>query len=284
MDQTDFFIDGPAGPLSVRAAHLGDAGRRIVVLVQGANMSGQMGYDFRFDGRDDYSFMAALSRRGFAPLTFSVRGYAASGLNHDPFEVQTDQAIEDTAVVLAWLRAQGHATPHLLGWSWGGRIVARHIAAHPDAADRIVLLDPALGGGNRVLPAPADAWWSNTQTYFYERLEAHWTEEAARVALGARMEAEEPRSPNGIRRENAEGSTASVASAITRPTLMLYGEGAGMQNYMQGALTPTGFFDDLATRDKLLSIIPDGGDYAHLQHARHRLFKIVADFLQVAEA
>jgi pimeloyl-ACP methyl ester carboxylesterase len=280
VEPTDFFIDGRAGKLSLRALGLDDAARRIVVLVQGANMSGQMGYDFRFDGRDDYSFMAALAARGFAPLTFAVRGYAASGLNHDPFAVHTEQAIEDLASVLAWLKQAGHPAPHLVGWSWGGRIVARHVAAAPDAADRLVLLDPALGGGNLVLPAPTEPWWSNTQDYFYGRLEPQWTEEAARIALGARMQAEEPRSPNGIRQENAQGSTPSVASAITRPTLMLYGEGAGMQNYMQGALTPAGFFGELATTDKALFIIPDGGDYAHLQHARQRLFRVVADFLQ----
>ena len=141
------------------------------------------------------------------------------------------------------------------------------------------MLDPALGGGNKVLPAPTDPWWSNTHDYFFNRLEAEFTDLDARHALGHRMQAEEPRSPNGIRVENEEGSVAAVASRIAVPTLMLYGVAAGMQNYMQGGSGRADFFEQLATEDKALVIVPDGGDYGHLQNARHRMWKAIADFL-----
>ena len=51
--------------------------------------------------------MNAFVAAGFAVMTFSVRGYAKSELNHDAFGVQTEQAIEDLGAVMDWLRAQG---------------------------------------------------------------------------------------------------------------------------------------------------------------------------------
>ena len=276
---TDLFIPGPAGRLSVRTKGLEARPARVVILVQGANLSGQLGYDFTFDGRSDYSFMEALVARGFGAVTFSIRGYRDSELAGHPHGVQTEQAIEDTAAVIDWVIAQGFARPHLLGWSWGGRIVGRYAETRADRIGRLVLLDPAIGGGN-VVPFPEkDEWWSNTAAYFRDRLELDFMEAAAHEALATQAEADEPRSPNGIRVENEQGSVAAVAERITSPTLMLYGFAAGMQNYMQGGSGRADFFERLPTRDKALVIVPDGGDYGHLQNARHRMWKTIADFL-----
>jgi pimeloyl-ACP methyl ester carboxylesterase len=251
----------------------------VVILVQGANLSGQLGYDFSFDGRSDYSFMEALVARGYGAVTFSIRGYRDSELADHPHSVQTDQAIEDTAAVIGWVIAQGYMRPHLLGWSWGGRIVGRFAETSGDRIGRLVMLDPAIGGGN-IVPFPEkDPWWSNAATYFRDRLEREFMEPAAHEALATQAEAHEPRSPNGIRVENENGSVAAVADRITVPTLMLYGFAAGMQNYMQGGSGRADFFERLATNDKALVIVPDGGDYGHLQNARHRMWKAIADFL-----
>lgn len=276
---TDLFIDGPAGKLSVRTKGLEAKPEKVVVLVQGANLSGQLGYDFSFDGRDDYSFMEALVARGYGAVTFSIRGYRDSELKDHPHSVKTDQAIDDTAAVIDWVIAQGFARPHLLGWSWGGRIVGRYAETRGDRIGRLVLLDPAIGGGNKVPFPEKDDWWFNAAAYFRDRLELDFMEPAAHEALATQAEAHEPRSPNGIRVENEEGSVAAVADRITVPTLMLYGFAAGMQNYMQGGSGRADFFERLATQDKALVIVPDGGDYGHLQNARHRMWRTIADFL-----
>ncbi|KQS04138.1 hypothetical protein ASG11_07660 [Sphingomonas sp. Leaf357] len=276
---TDLFIPGRAGKLSVRTKGLEGKPDHVVILVQGANLSGQLGYDFSFDGRSDYSFMEALVARGFGVVTFSIRGYRDSDLTDHPHSVQTEQAIEDTATVIDWVIAQGFARPHLLGWSWGGRIVARYAETRADTIGRMVMLDPAIGGGN-IVPFPEKHdWWSNTAAYFRDRLELEFMEASAHEALAAQAEAEEPRSPNGIRVENENGSVAAVADRITCPTLMLYGFAAGMQNYMQGGSGRADFFERLATHDKALVIVPEGGDYGHLQNARYRMWKTIADFL-----
>jgi hypothetical protein len=84
---TNVKIQGPAGRLSVRARGLDTRPRHVVILVQGANMSGQMGYDFSAPGLEDYSMMDALVRAGFGAITFSVRGYAGSDAPADPLTV-----------------------------------------------------------------------------------------------------------------------------------------------------------------------------------------------------
>ncbi|MDH7973268.1 alpha/beta fold hydrolase [Sphingomonas sp. AR_OL41] len=275
----DLFIDGPAGKLSVRTKGLDAKAKHVVILVQGANLSGQLGYDFAFDGRQDYSFMEALVARGYGAVTFSIRGYRDSELADHPHSVKTDEAIADTAAVIDWVIAQGFARPHLLGWSWGGRIVGRYAETRSDRIGRLVLLDPAIGGGNKVPFPEKDDWWSNAAAYFRDRLELEFMEAAAHEQLAVQAERDEPRSPNGIRVENEEGSVAADAGLINAPTLMLYGVAAGMQNYMQGGSGRADFFERLGTQDKALVVVPGGGDYGHLQNARHRMWKTIADFL-----
>jgi pimeloyl-ACP methyl ester carboxylesterase len=263
----------------VRSKGLESKPRDVVVLVQGANISGQAGFDFSFPGGNDYSMMDMLNARGIGAVTFSVRGYAQSQGPADPFTIDTDAAIEDLATVMDWARSEGYTRPHLAGWSWGGRITARYTEQHPEVVNRLALMDPALGGGDLVLPDPTDPWWIGGWDYFHDRLEPEFTDEAARRALADFVVKHEPRSPNGIRRENARGSTPSQAKAIARPTLMIYGSAAAQQNYMQGGLRRAQFFEDLATADKALVIVPGCGDYAHFQKPRKLFARYVADFL-----
>ncbi len=282
-DTRDFFITGPAGRLSLRSKGLAARPAQVVILVQGANMSGQMGYDFAFEGAASdagYSMMDALVAAGFGALTFSVRGYALSDKPADGFTVQTNAAIEDLAAVLDWARAEGWARPHLLGWSWGGRITGRYVEDHADRVDRLVLMDPALGGGQKILPVPTDPWWTNSYAYFIDRLEPEFSEDAAREALARRMDSEELKAPNGIRMENALGTKRVEPDRVTRPTLMIYGSAAAQQNYMQGGWNRLDFYDKLATQDKAYVLIPGCGDYAHLQKPRQRIWQACIDFLR----
>jgi pimeloyl-ACP methyl ester carboxylesterase len=278
-ESVDLMIAGPCGRLSVRSKGLEKRPSNVVVLVQGANLSGQAGFDFSFPGGDDYSMMDMFVARGLGAVTFSVRGYAHSDAPTSLFSVDTDAAIEDLGAVLSWLRGEGYQRPHLAGWSWGGRITARFTEANPGHLARLALMDPALGGGNRIPPDPTEEWWSGGWDYFHDRLEEEYTDEAARRALADFVVAHEPRSPNGIRRENARGTVAPAAAKISRPTLMIYGSAAGRQNYMQGGIGRAQFFEELATTDKALAVIPGCGDYAHFQRPRKRFADAVADFL-----
>jgi pimeloyl-ACP methyl ester carboxylesterase len=275
----NFLLAGPAGKLAVRTKGMERHREHVVVLVQGANISGQAGYDFHVPGRDDYSAMDYLVSRGFGTLTFSVRGYAQSEIPPDPLAIDTNAAIEDLSAIVHWLNAEGYTHTHLAGWSWGGRIVARYAENNQGKVRRLALLDPALGGANPIPPDPSDPWWSGGWDYFYERLEPEFSEPEAARALADFVTQHEPCSPNGIRRENARGSIAAQAENIRCPTLMVYGSAAAKQNYMQGGVPRETFFAQLATDDKAFVIVPGCGDYAHLQKPRRRFLAEVADFL-----
>jgi len=279
FEAEDFFIDGPAGRLSMRSKGLDQNPGRIVVLVQGANLTGQAGYDFSFPGGDDYSVMDALVRHGYGTLTFAVRGYGLSDPVEDPLSVDTDAALEDLAAVMAWVREAGYERPHLLGWSWGGRIVARYAEDRDGELGRLVLLDPALGG-NVSGVHPEEPYFEGGYDWWYrDRLVTEFSDEAARRALADYVREHEPRSPAGIRRENAEGTIAAVPEKIVLPVLMLYGSEAAKADYMRAGIPRADFFERLASRDKCFLIIPDCGDYAHLEHPRHIVNSEVARFL-----
>ena len=250
----------------------------VVVLVQGANLTGQAGFDFSFSGGQDYSLMDALVERGIGAVTFALRGYGQSDIPEDPLSIDTDAAIEDLASVVDWLANNGYIRPHLLGWSWGGRIAARYGEQNPERVARMVLLDPALGGGNLIPFEPEEPWWSGGWDYFHEK-EAQYGREEMRRALADYVVEHEPRSPNGIRRENARGSIAADPEALTCPTLMIYGSGAGKAAYMHGGIQRAEYFEKLPTDDKALVLVPGGGDYAHLQPARRRIHAAIADFV-----
>ena len=279
IEASDFMIDGPAGQLSVRTKGLERKPAQLVVLVQGANLSGQAGYDFSFPGGQEYSLMDALVKRGYGALTFSIRGYAKSSAVPDPLAVDTDAALEDLAAVMGWARGAGYARPHLLGWSWGGRIVARYAEDRAAGLDRLVLFDPALGG-NVSGTAPTEPWFEGGwEWWFGGRLITQYSEPEARRALADFVVAQEPRSPAGIRQENSRGTIAAIPEKISTPTLMLYGSEAAKADYMRAGVPRADFFERLAAREKSFVMIPDCGDYAHLEIPRRTIQAVIADFL-----
>ncbi|MDO7843388.1 alpha/beta hydrolase [Sphingomonas immobilis] len=281
MSIQNLLIPGPDGDLSVRVKAPSRASAGAVVLVQGSNLTGQSMFDFSFPGGDDYSLMDQIVALGFTAVTFAIRGYGASTLSGDPFGVTTEAAIEDLAAVMAWTIGQGHHRPHLLGFSWGGRIAGRYVETHGDTVDRLILYDPARGGGNVVLPAPGpgDGWWINSPDFYLEKFEPQHTAADLRAALATHVVAHDARAPNGIRLENATPVTAIRPGEIRRPTLLVYGIDAAKASYMQGGVSRADFFEQLATDDKSFVILPGGGDFLHFQHGRHRLFQTIADFL-----
>ena len=276
---TDFCIPGPAGKLAVRSKGLEAHPANVVVLVQGANLSGQAGFDFSYPGGEDYSLMDALVARGLGALTFSLRGYGRSDAPADPAHGGYR------------CRDRGPGKHH--GLAGRGRISASPPARVVPGAG---VLRPAtarsirtgsrewccwtrpLGGGNLIPFEPEEPWWSGGWNYFFQR-EAQFGPEAMRRALADYAVEHEPRSPNGIRRENARGSIAADPQALKCPVLMIYGSGAGKAAYMHGGIQRAEYFERLPAEDKALVVIPGGGDYAHLQRGRRRIQSGIADFL-----
>ena len=281
IDQTDQMIPGPEGRLSVRTKGLKGAAR-IVVMVQGSNLSGQTGYDFKYAPDASYSVMDAMAAGGIGAVTFSLRGYGLSDAPAKPLEVRTPEAVADLAAVMDWLSVQGHAAIDLLGWSWGCRINGHYAAQNPERVRRLIFMGPAFGGGALITPGPTqdEAWWTNTRGDYEKRLSSDLMDLPARDAFIDSLLAYDPKAPNGIRAENAVGSERVDASLIRSPTLMLYGSEGGTQSYMQGNISRTEFFEALPVKEKALFVMPDGGDYGHIQHPRRAYHAVIAQFLK----
>jgi pimeloyl-ACP methyl ester carboxylesterase len=279
MEETeDLMIPGRAGQIAVRARSLRD-GRKVVLLVQGSNLTGQSMFDFRFPGGDRYSMMDELVAMGFGAVTFSIRGYGASELAGDPLSVTTEAAMEDLGSVLDWLESCGHVRPHVLAFSWGGRIAGRYAEEHGARIERLVLYDPARGGN---APIPADnlpPWHENIPEFYTQKLEPEFTEPELLSHLCAHVGQHDTRSPNGIRLENAGYVTPIASERIGNPCLLVYGVEAAKAPYMQAPLDRAQFFERLASDDKAFVILPRSGDFAHFQAGRFELYRAIGWFL-----
>ena len=280
----NLFVDGPVGRLSVRTKGMETAPERVVVLVQGSNLSGQTGYDFSFPGGQDYSMMDAIVERAgakpYGAVTFALRGYGASAPPEDPLACGTDSAVEDLAAVMDWLDSKGFKQAALVGWSWGARIIGHYVARNPGRASHVAFLGPAIGGGDPVLPAPTEPWWFNTREEYRNRLDPTMMDADAFEALIEHIATSDPRAPNAIRVENARGSVPIDPAAITCPALLVYGSEGGKAVYMKGVMPREKFFESLATRDKTLAVVADSSDYAMFQRRRRQVQHIICSFLE----
>lgn len=280
-DPVDSVLDGPAGRLAVRSRGLRPGAGSAVVCVQGALLPGQAAFDLPV-GPPDLSLLRVLAGAGHAAVTFAVRGYGASDGPADPLTITTEDGMADLAAVLACVRAQtGLERVHLLSWSWGGRVTGRFAEAHPELVDRLVLMDPALGG-NAPTPelTPTSPHRRNTVAEFLGRIEAEHTDPGLREEIARYVAEHHPTSPNGIGVEGCAGPVAVTPELVTRPTLMVYGVDAAKAAYMKGPITREEFFARLATDDKVFAIVPGGGDYLQFQRGRHRLHRLVGEFLR----
>jgi pimeloyl-ACP methyl ester carboxylesterase len=283
----DLFVDGPNGRLSVRAKGLEAAPDRVVVLVHASNVTGQIAYDFSFPGGQDYSLLDALVAAGFGAVTFALSGYGLSDPPADPLAYDTEAAIADLAAVAAWVEAQGWPRIHLLGWSWGGRIAGHYAAREAARVERLILMDPALGGNAPVLPVPGadEPWWYNRTKDYLVRLEPEYTDPDGHQAFAEAVERESPRAPNGIRVENALGRTVAVEpDGLAMPVLLIYGHAAARAPYMRGKYSRQDFFELLPAEDKRFVIIPRSSDYGHLQGTRRLFHRAIVDFLTSPDA
>lgn len=285
-DQQDLLIPGPNGRLSIRTKGLAGKPQHVVLLVHASNITGQLAFDFQWDEKPGYSLMDAIVAEGMGAVTLSLSGYGLSDAPADPLAYDTEAAIRDLDAIAAWLADQGVPRFHLVGWSWGGRIAGQYAARNLRQVERLVLMDPALGGNAPVLPAPGpdEAWWINRTADYMVRLEPEYTEPAMHRAFAEAVEQVSPRAPNGVRRENARGTIALEPDTLTMPTMLIYGHAAARAPYMRGKYTRQDFFEALPCEDKQFVIIPRSSDYGHLQGTRHLFQRAITAFLQLADA
>jgi pimeloyl-ACP methyl ester carboxylesterase len=282
VEAVDEMIPGGAGRLAVRAKGLDRPTDAAVVMVQGALLPGQTAFDLDLDvGPADLSLMNVVAGWGLAAVTFAVRGYGESDVPEDPLHYGTEEGIEDLRTVIDWTRKQtGLERVSLLSWSWGSRVAGRFTERDSAVVDRLVLMDPALGGNPpRLDLEPTEPWRDHTYEWMIGRVEPEFTEPAIADAFAAYVAEHNPRSPTGPGREATIGPVPVRPEKIDRPTMMAYGATAAKGFYMQGAVSREEFFGQLQTDDKCFVIVPEAGDYMQFQHGRFRFHDYLHDFL-----
>jgi pimeloyl-ACP methyl ester carboxylesterase len=279
----DTFVAGAAGKIAVRARGVRQGVPSAVVLVQGALLSGQTAYDIPV-GPPDLALLKVLAGLGHAAVTFSIRGYGESDAPEDPLSITTEDAMDDLDAVVEWTRAQtGLDRVSVFGWSWGGRVAARYVETHADVVDRLVLMDPALGGTAPIPDSFPDPWKELTAEEYRTRVEPAHTDPEINELVAQYAAQTDVRAPMGVAKEAVAGPKPADPTAITRPTLMVYGCTAARADYMKGVVREE-FFGALATDDRSFVIVPDGGDYMQFQRGRFRLHEHLAVFLAPALA
>lgn len=249
----------------------GASATKVALLVHGATFGGQTDYDIQTPAKDA-SLMDYLAARGLDVFTFDVRGYGRSEKPQDGFSVTTESAVRDIgAVVDAICGLRGAESVDLFGWSWGGSTTALYAMRNPQRVRRLVMF--AGGAGQPNPTAPVEPWVVSTRESVVARVEQDAVIPEAQEAFIQSVLRWEVKSPNGVRRQVADGGQAlrPVAEEITTPTMLIYGaRDAGYQPENVAS-----FFARLNTTDKALVVVSDAGHFLIIQKPRMRLFSAV---------
>ncbi len=108
-----------------------------VVLLHGRTWSTLPDFDLQVEG-EDLSLMDGLIARGFNTYGVDQRGYGATPRDSDGWQTP-DEAVEDVARVVEWVRARETGPVHVFGWSYGSMVGQLFAQRYPDLVDRLVL-------------------------------------------------------------------------------------------------------------------------------------------------
>jgi pimeloyl-ACP methyl ester carboxylesterase len=262
------------------------APQRAILLVHGGTWSGRPDFDLQIR---DYSLMDALAARGYDVWALDIHGYGHSDrTDADASDVASAAADVGAAVeYIASLR--GVAQVDLLGWSAGTQRVGVFAMQHPERVGRMVLYAPCWKGApgyaerlrrriDALGPAPA-RYRTNTaaaaRSDFVEGpLAEHPQFEEDVVALYVREALQtDPESPNAF--VDFAHLPFLDPTRIVVPTLVIFGE----YDYFASEEDLVPFFQQLATRDKALVMLPRGGHALMLERGHRRFQEAVLEFL-----
>ncbi len=108
-----------------------------IVLVHGRTWSSLPDFDLQVPG-EERSLMDALAKSGYASFALDQRGYGATKRDQSGW-LTPDQAADDLAAVLRWVKDRSGSSPALLGWSYGSLVSQLCTQRHPELVSALVL-------------------------------------------------------------------------------------------------------------------------------------------------
>ncbi|HET9482780.1 MAG TPA: alpha/beta fold hydrolase [Xanthomonadales bacterium] len=255
---------------------------RVVLLVHGATIPGRPDFDLQFPPDENgltYSLMDRLAAEGFDVFSVDIQNYGGSDRVPCGLCVTSQVAANDIGAAVDHIRKlRGVDRVDLLGWSWGATTAGLFAQQHPEKVRRLVQYALYLGHSKQGATAPTEEFRPvDIEKCCREDFVADATDPGVFEAYAREALKWEQRAPNGIIKDVLTRMPLLDPTRIRVPTLMIYGALDTVCRIDQPELPA--FFRDLATDDKSLVIVPNGGHALLLEQQRDRFHTEVLAWL-----
>ena len=257
---------------------------RVVLLAHGATISGVPDFDLQLPPDKNglgYSLMDHLAAQGFDVFSVDYQNYGGSDRTPCGLCVTTQVAANDIGAAVDYIRKLRHVKRvDLLGWSWGATTAGLYAQQHPDKVRRLVQYAPNVHvDPSRTVPTE-EFRKVDMERCCRDDFVAESTDPGVFEAYASAAMRWEDRAPNGIVADMASKMPLLDPARITVPTLVIFGARDTSCPIDQAELPA--YFRDLATRDKALVIVPNGGHALILEQPRTRFYAEVANWLSLS--
>jgi alpha-beta hydrolase superfamily lysophospholipase len=247
-----------------------------VLLLHGRTWSALPDFDLQVPG-ESLSLMDGLVGLGYAAYGLDQRGYGATPRDASGW-LTPDQAVEDLAAVLRWIREREGGRPvHLLGWSQGSLVSQLTAQRHPDLVDRLILFGyPFRPGTKPPLEEPSGDPPRRPTTAQAAASDFVTPGSISAEAVAAYVAAALAADPVRVDWTRSDQWGALDPAEVRVPTLVLQGE--------HDPLAPTdaqaALFQGLGTPDRAWVVIPGGDHAAFLEKPRPYFLAVLDAFLR----
>lgn len=248
---------------------------RIVLLAHGATISGRVDFDLQFPPDKNgltYSLMDYLAAQGYDVFSVDYQNYGRSDHHSCGLCVTTQAAANDVNAAADYIRKlRGVQKIYVLGWSWGASTAALFAQQHPEKVRRLVQYAPYLRLKTPRLKVPKKEFRKvDVEKCCRDDFNLEYTDPGVYEAFAAEALKWDMRAPNGVFADLAAKMPVLDPKQITVPTLVIFGALDTSCTITQKELP--GYFRDLATLDKQLIIVPEGGHALMMMKPRLKFY------------
>jgi pimeloyl-ACP methyl ester carboxylesterase len=260
---------------------------RVVLLAHGATISGRVDFDLQVPPDRNgltYSLMDYLAGQGYDVFSVDYQNYGRSDHHDCGLCVTTQVAANDVNAAADYIRKlRGVQKIYVLGWSWGASTAALFAQQHPEKVRRLVQYAPYLQLKTPGLEVPKEEFRKvDVEKCCRDDFNLEFTDPGVYEAFAAEALKWDVKAPNGVRADVAAKMPVLDPKQITVPTLVIFGALDTSCTIAQEELP--GYFRDLATLDKQLIIVPEGGHALMMMKPRSKFYLEVIKWFSLDQA